>query len=1533
MGGIGKTTVTKVVFNQLCSHFGKCCSFLEGIREWSSKEGIVPLQKKLLSDIGGPRSVGDINDSEEGMRRIGKTLSNNRVLVVLDDVDKKVPIRNLIDNSKLHRGSRIIITTRDKDILQVEESEVKIEQYEMPLMDDGLALQLFCWHAFRKYYPLDDYHELSRKIVSLMGGLPLAIKVIGSLLKDKEDKKFWEETLVKLTKVLEKDILEKLRISYDDLDKYQKQIFLDIACFFFNEKKTDAIYMWESCKFYPIGGIEVLTKRCLIKILDNDKLWMHDQLIALGRHIVREGSQDDLGKQSRLWIEEEALQIIRTKERKHMIEALVAYGTITNEDFEGLPNLRFLELKRGTYAGNFARCHSNLKWFSWSCNSPLYWSYYPPFGQDFEVDNLYLNRLVVCKLCDIDLKDESKAWEFIKRAWDLKVLSLIECEGITTIPDISKCSALERLTLQRCSSLKRIESSIGNLQSLIELKIEACNYLTDLPKEIGALVKLKHFSLSRCSTLRELPGSIGNLTSLTELDLSDMIIRELPNSIGKINLEELDLSGHNEMIGEIPIRIGELSSLRILNLMGTHISGIPRTINMLHHLQTLNLKECHKIQGLPELPTSLTSLLLESNSLLSVPNLSNLTNLVELQLSKGYLMTNKSNLITGCNLRWIGRLSRLQKLDLILPNVPAPLELASLSHLEELTLSRLDLETLVQLPSCLRRLNLEFFSVRWAELLPSRLRLGDLSTLEFCDVEVEEIPLDGLPQLENLTVSRCELLQRLSLELRNLQQAHVSSCPELVEIQVLGLSKSMESFNVLNCTSLRRISGLSYLKNLEKLKISWCIVLSIVEGLHELESLKSLEVRRCPSLRRLIDASSTNIPDDCRVKIVECGDFNKDSTPSYPSGSSMKRYREEIFLDTSKFESKLDKISFTIRFHLGVKKSSEGFGFVGGINREKEDVTPDSVTYEGLVADVKNFGFRLKRMWYETPCVYRDLLIEIQSDEQVKGIIQLASKRELIHLYVEGGVDSEWKGEYDDEMMEMLTEEWRMKSDVYFDDDGTKWDISHPDEDLDSASIGESETHGTSLVDDFELAPGNAKCFEATTSVAEKDLDSVDKQDGAEFDISGSNEVRDSASVGESETDGTSSIDDFQSEPGNIECFEATGNRRQMRDGRIGRYDSVDGGKTASMENRKKDKDEIGEPANPSDVVGSSGQTCKGVEHYERYCKATTEVEDQRDFSSVKRDKTVETDQVLAKTGKGTGCSSKPERDPTERCRGKDIAKSSRNDKGLRLGRDATSTLGKGTESNSGRDIPSSSQSSATSSSGRARGSTSGKGTTLSSGKGVTLSLGMGRGSSSRMDTTKMGTASSPGRGITSSSQSSATLSTERGRDSTSGRGTTVSSGRGMTLSLGTGKGSSSRMDTTKMGTASSPGRGITSSSRSSATFSIGRGRGSTSGKGETVSSGRDETLSLGTGGGSSSRMDTNKMHTASSPRRGVISSPRSSVTLSAGGGRGSTSGKGTTVSSGRGATLSLGRGTTKLGKGSSSAKAEPQTSRSREEQ
>ncbi|KAK2631394.1 hypothetical protein EUGRSUZ_L02973 [Eucalyptus grandis] len=111
-------------------------------------------------------------------------------------------------------------------------------------------------------------------------------------------------------------------------------------------------------------------------------------------------------------------------------------------------------------------------------------------------------------------------------------------------------------------------------------------------------------------------------------------------------------------------------------------------------------------------------------------------------------------------------------------------------------------------------------------------------------------------------------------------------------------------------------------------------------------------------------------------------------------------------------------------------------------------------------------------------------------------MLNRASKEgSLIHLLVEGGVDSEWEGEYDEEMMKMLREEQRMKTNVCSDEDGAKGGVSCPNEDSNSALVGgESEACGNSSVDDFQLELANAECFEATVSIAKKDLGSVRKQ-------------------------------------------------------------------------------------------------------------------------------------------------------------------------------------------------------------------------------------------------------------------------------------------------------------------------------------------------------------------------------------------------------------------------------------------------------
>jgi len=89
IGGIYNNTLAGVVFNPLPSHFAKCC-FLKDFQVRSSRNnGVV----EPLAVHGGTRSIDEI---EDGMKRIGKALSNNKVLVILDDVDDSKHVEKLV---------------------------------------------------------------------------------------------------------------------------------------------------------------------------------------------------------------------------------------------------------------------------------------------------------------------------------------------------------------------------------------------------------------------------------------------------------------------------------------------------------------------------------------------------------------------------------------------------------------------------------------------------------------------------------------------------------------------------------------------------------------------------------------------------------------------------------------------------------------------------------------------------------------------------------------------------------------------------------------------------------------------------------------------------------------------------------------------------------------------------------------------------------------------------------------------------------------------------------------------------------------------------------------------------------------------------------------------------------------------------------------------------------------------------------------------------------------------------------------------
>ena len=300
IGGMGKTTIIKAVHNQISYYFDGI-SFLENISEVSKEHrGLLHLQEQLLSDIlprGNKNYKIKINTLDEGINRIKERLYQKKVLIILDDVDDLKQLECLAGRRDwFGRGSKIIITTRDKHLLIVHGAD---EFYEPKELTIGESLVLFSQYAFKKNHPHYDFLSHSNLAVSCCKGLPLALKVLGSFLFSKTHLQ-WKSELDKLQRVPHIEILNVLKVSYEGLSTTEKDIFLDIACFFKGEDKDFVIRILDGCGFFAESGIRVLNDRCLITILDK-KLWMHDLIQQLGWQIVYQQGPKEVGRRSRLW--------------------------------------------------------------------------------------------------------------------------------------------------------------------------------------------------------------------------------------------------------------------------------------------------------------------------------------------------------------------------------------------------------------------------------------------------------------------------------------------------------------------------------------------------------------------------------------------------------------------------------------------------------------------------------------------------------------------------------------------------------------------------------------------------------------------------------------------------------------------------------------------------------------------------------------------------------------------------------------------------------------------------------------------------------------------------------------------------------------------------------------------------------------------------------------------------------------------------------------------------------------------------------
>jgi hypothetical protein len=133
------------------------------------------------------------------------------------------------------------------------------------------------------------FENIVEEIVKACAGLPLSLEVMGGFLHKKKnrDMKIWRGALKKLREGnnlnggIEGILWQSLEISYKDLDQPEKDMFLDIACYFGGLKEIIALRIWDSES--STLELQNLKDRSLVKVKEDGNLYIHDQLRDMGR--------------------------------------------------------------------------------------------------------------------------------------------------------------------------------------------------------------------------------------------------------------------------------------------------------------------------------------------------------------------------------------------------------------------------------------------------------------------------------------------------------------------------------------------------------------------------------------------------------------------------------------------------------------------------------------------------------------------------------------------------------------------------------------------------------------------------------------------------------------------------------------------------------------------------------------------------------------------------------------------------------------------------------------------------------------------------------------------------------------------------------------------------------------------------------------------------------------------------------------------------------------------------------------------------
>ncbi|UCC54300.1 MAG: hypothetical protein JSV68_10075, partial [Anaerolineaceae bacterium] len=235
MGGVGKTAVATHLAYELRPFFRDGVLWANLDNAFQDGEVRVPVIMSILGTFAAAlgRDVQGESNVQARSRILRETVAGKRALLVLDNAANSESVRYLLPPST--GKCAVLITTRNKRMLDSEALSFDIDP--LPASESLVFLQ-----SFVGYERVDQERSGAERILQLLGGLPLAIKVVATDLADTQSltlPEYYELLANERTRLANltdwedasKDVRSSFELSYKRLSLRLSRLFAQLAVF------------------------------------------------------------------------------------------------------------------------------------------------------------------------------------------------------------------------------------------------------------------------------------------------------------------------------------------------------------------------------------------------------------------------------------------------------------------------------------------------------------------------------------------------------------------------------------------------------------------------------------------------------------------------------------------------------------------------------------------------------------------------------------------------------------------------------------------------------------------------------------------------------------------------------------------------------------------------------------------------------------------------------------------------------------------------------------------------------------------------------------------------------------------------------------------------------------------------------------------------------------------------------------------------------------------------------------------------------